>query len=330
MLINNGYTYSALNSFNYLYQIDYDNLSKLNDIISSKGFANWVASWFVKASDAVTSIRAYPFKIPSSELRGLDYINMGGIYWNGKNSPKARSFKYQATEVIRVVDDFQLPSYTDFTQIEPYTTAQLYLPFMGFVDINWGELIGNKLRITYAIDYNSGYANAYVILYKNSKYRVIAIKSGKIGFEVAWGTTNMAENLRRITTTIVSTAISIYTIGASKIAEGLKTVAKVGAITKAGVSIANSTQVRFDRGGSVEGMGRTSDPTTPHIILRKQKVLSQDNFNKIYGRPLYQSRTLSGLRGFTIVDDIHLSGFPTATSDELNEIERLLKTGVHL
>lgn len=64
------------------------------------------------------------------------------------------------------------------------------------------------------------------------------------------------------------------------------------------------------------------------VILYSHPSTYSDNLNNLLGRPLYKVRQLNTLRGFTVVNSIHLN-IP-CLSDELNEIEQLLKSGVIL
>ena len=77
-------------------------------------------------------------------------------------------------------------------------------------------------------------------------------------------------------------------------------------------------------------------PTTPYIVVERPRPLFEDTdvgfpkYSAMYGLPLHIEDELENYTGFTIVSDVHLEGFGTATDDELDMIENQLKAGVIL
>ena len=70
------------------------------------------------------------------------------------------------------------------------------------------------------------------------------------------------------------------------------------------------------------------DSHTPYILKIKPSIFFPDNYNHTFGRPLFQERKLSEVRGYTLVHDAHLTGFTDATSEEQQKIISLLESGV--
>ena len=66
----------------------------------------------------------------------------------------------------------------------------------------------------------------------------------------------------------------------------------------------------------------------PTIIMAKAEQSATSS--SLFGHPVYDYGTLNTFYGYTEVERIHLIGFETATEDELNQIESLLKNGVFL
>lgn len=86
-----------------------------------------------------------------------------------------------------------------------------------------------------------------------------------------------------------------------------------------------------------------SNPSTPqlagalplivHLIEYIPNYVEQDeNFNKLYGRPLGTTRKLHTLRGYTEISAIHIEGdaFNTATLEEIDMLEKQLTSGIFL
>lgn len=65
------------------------------------------------------------------------------------------------------------------------------------------------------------------------------------------------------------------------------------------------------------------------LVKRKQSYYpSNDKLGKVHGYPAYTMCKLSNCKGFTVVQEVILN--VSATEDEKNEIESLLKKGVYL
>lgn len=335
----NTYVPIGSNSFNRFYVMDFDNVKKLSQIMSGQDFISKIAGLFTKPSDYVTSIRKYPFTLSKVlATRENDYLVLGGYKWDSSKSPvgKVNTFSFSSTYLIAY---FSIPKATNFYELAPYTSMQLFIPYFDFITLDVNEINGKFLQVSIGIDFSTGYGTVYLETKDdNGVTHLIASKSAKVGADVSWGATNNAERLRDIATTIASTAISIYSLGAGASVSGkesAKALAKVGsavALGKGATSIVNQMQLRYERGGVADGFGKGCSPNTPYVIIKKPKMVEVDEteFAHAYGIPLYESRTLSTVHGFTVVDEIHLENFGTATSEEITEIEQLLKTGVHL
>lgn len=330
------------NDMNIFYALkDFQELGKFYNVISGDGFINLVKNLFTKSADAVSSLRAYPVK--KNKLGFGSTLNtrtfMVGDTWD------FQSYDFEATTDAILIGQYSFSNPSSFIDLAPYTSIQLYLPYMDFIDLPVNEILGKTLEIYYAFDLSSGTATAYIVTYKVNQQgvkveeHVIAIKTGKIAVDVAWGKDNSIENTKNIINTAFSTAISVTALavtgGGSTAGEIAKTTAKIGigtALSKGVLSVMNSLQIQYTRGGTSGSFGSMYAPTSPYLIIKKPKLvpINEGLYAHTYGLPLYESRTLSTLSGFTIVDQIHLEGFTTALDEEVNEIERLLKTGVHL
>lgn len=326
--LNKNHTYGIQNIFCKYDFIRVEQLGGIYDVLTSNGLWNKVKNWFTHSDEAVTSMRVYPISLAiMQQFPLLQGIKLAGQVFNDV-------YIYPINPIItkQIGVTYTLPNAETFVDLQPHTQIQLYLPFIDFIDLPVNEIIGNQMRIYYVFDFSSGTATAYVEITKNGVPYVLATKTAKIGVDVPYGKTNSAENLKNIVNTAISTAISLYTIGGSNMSETLKTVGKVATISKATLSVANSLDVRYQRGGLAGSVGGLTAPTHPYLIIKKQKLVPVDEemYAHTYGKPLYESRVLSQIHGFTILDEIHLTGFGTATDSEITEIERLLKTGVIL
>lgn len=321
---------------NYYALYSYNELKNFFNVISGKGFTNWFANLFNKASDSIGSLRLYPIK--SSALGFLNEhspsTTIGGQSW------EIDTYNISSETKMHTIGHYEFPKPESFIDLEPYTQVQLFIPFMEFIELPMNELAGNTLEVQYYVDLPTGTATAYIyIIRKDGAYTyrtMIAMKSGKIGVDIAWGKDNSVENSRNVINTALSTAVSLATMyatkGASTVAQATVTARAGAELSKGLLSVANSLQTRFERGGTTGSFISLASPTATYLIIKKPKLVpvDEDDYAHTYGKPLYESRVLAQVSGYTVIDEIHLTGLPDALDDEVNEIERLLKEGVHL
>ena len=128
---------------------------------------------------------------------------------------------------------------------------------------------------------------------------------------------------------VISTALGVLSHNPVMTATGV--MGGVSTITKA---VTSSSQI-FDNAnvGSGSVTSGIYNSLVPYLKITSQErvnLISEDNYRKIYGKPLKQIYKLEDLSGFTIVEDEHLENFGSALKQENDEIKIILKTGVIL
>lgn len=151
----------------------------------------------------------------------------------------------------------------------PYTTAKIWLPFMGFFDVSINELMRDEIELTYTIDIISGKALAEVIADGIVVYRFV---------------------------------------GTAKIDEPY--------YVESGRNISQAY---------INGAYNMAD-FTPYILLDRPKNLTPSDTH-LQGLPTYRIVTIGDCTGFIQCEQVFAVGM-TATEEEKEEIESLLKQGV--
>ena len=84
-------------------------------------------------------------------------------------------------------------SYLDYA---PYTTITIYLPYIGFKQLDVSKCMGKKINVTYSVDFSQGIVTAYISYYYDGNKQVFAEFSGQIGIpiKVTGKNTTAAEN----------------------------------------------------------------------------------------------------------------------------------------
>lgn len=206
-----------------------------------------------------------------------------------------------------------------FLDYAPYSKFSIYLPYIGFKDLDANDCVGHTIGVKYHGDTVTGGVMAYItkdgsVMYQYSGCCALSIPLSADG----WGSTIGAA---------VEIATSMATGGIAGGAAGVGKEAALGSASVASNPSLLSPQVQHS--GAISGGAGCMGVQYPFIVREAVRFHSTSFFNTVSGYPSYYYRKLSEVSGYTTVLDVHLHNM-TATEDEISEIERLLKEGVIL
>lgn len=224
------------------------------------------------------------------------------------------------------------PKYNNFLDYAPYTKLELYLPFYGLIELDPELAMNKRININYVIDYGDGTATAYIT---NNDGVLIKNVTFKIALEIPVDQTNAMEIKRNNALSVLNTTIGVGAAVGGTIASGGSMAAL--ALGYGANTVSNTinnyvkNKPKISKGSELGGEASWYGPTTPFLIITRSIPKETELYNFMYGKPSEASIQLvneinSG--NFFIVDEIHLEGFNTATSTEIDMIEKALKSGV--
>lgn len=210
----------------------------------------------------------------------------------------------------------------NFLDYSPNTKISLYLPYVGIREINTDEVMNKSIGVVYHVDLLSGALTAFVTANGNCLYQF----NGQCALNIPLAASNFTQMIQGAITSIGAVASTIASGGtATGAAMGLKAV-EIGANA---ANNAINNKPTFSHSGSMGGAGGMLGIQTPYLIINRPNQSVPSEVNKFAGFPSNIKYNLFDLEGFTQVEYIHLENIP-ATSEELGEIESLLKEGVIL
>ena len=232
---------------------------------------------------------------------------------------------------------------------DPYTHIDIYLPFINIQTLNTNDVMGAKLHLKYYIDIVTGSCVALLKVDKDNLNSIIYSWNGNCAMQIpvsASDNTSYLQSVLGITASIATTAVTAYaTKGASVAAQAkMKTASEVAqsysmtqaALTGSVIGTAESVaggisqmHTTIQRGGTMSGNLGFISTLRPYLMITRPKQCYPRNFNTFEGQPSYVTDILGNLSGYTKVYSVHLQNI-TATVEELNEIETLLRNGVIL
>lgn len=207
-----------------------------------------------------------------------------------------------------------------FLDYAPYSKFSIYLPYIGFKDVDPNDFVGHTIGVVYHGDCVTGGITAYVTKDGSVMYQY----SGCCALNVPLSSDSWGETISGA----INVATGIVAAAASGGAAGVGLAAAKGAASVAANPSLLSPQVSHS--GAVSGGAGCMGVQYPFVIREAVNYHSTSNFNKESGYPAYYYKKFSDVTGFTTVLDPHVGNIENATREELDEIERLLESGVIL
>ena len=242
--------------------------------------------------------------IPIS-LSGTDEIIHLGNVDTGTNGAKVAS-NFSTLNVGQIA----LPTkYNSFLDFAPYTKITIYLPYIGFKEIDATIVIGKTLKVAYVADVITGGCIAQIFINGVRFYEF----SGEMGVDIPITASNRAQ----VEASYISNAVGM---GAS-LASGNITGA-VDSVLASATAKYNYSSTDTPNANCVASVNRTC-----YVIIERPTYQELSQFNHTKGKMCNLSKTIGSLEGFTICDaNIDLKGI-TATEQEKQEISSILSSG---
>ena len=278
-----------------------DQIDALGGYLWGESIAGTLASIFTNPLNAIISLHCIycePDVIGTREIR-LGYLASGV------------SAKYVVSQYKEIdCGTIRIPEYYgDCRDYSPYTTINLYLPFIGFRPIKVDDVMGSELSIKYYVDVYTGTCLACVSVNKGGVIQLTYTFDGNCSVMLpltsgSWA--NMTVGLATALTSMIVNPVA----GALQIPNAVHN----------GISMSSQGQLGCNAGA----MGRKK----PYVVITNTQAYDAVGYNELYGYPANILTKLSQLEGYTKVKEVHVENVNNATVDEKNEIERLLKSGV--
>lgn len=292
-----------------------DQLNNLATFLWSTDFVDLIKKVLQSPMDAMISLALFPI---TPETDGTHVINLG--YVPSGVSALRVSNQFQTFQTSGLVVPHKYNSYLDYS---PYTTAEIYLPFIGFKSLNINDVMGKTVSVNYNIDMLSGTCTAIVKVDGNSMYSY----SGNMALFLPLSAGNWA----RMMTSIFGAVGGVASIGAgvAGVMSGSALLGSTAAAVSGARTLGNLESNSVSRSGKISGNAGILGDYQPFIVITRPINDKPSTYNYNIGQTYNKSVQLGTLSGFTVVDEAHIEGM-SATETEKKEIERLLKEGVIL
>lgn len=198
--------------------------------------------------------------------------------------------------------------YGNILDYSPYTTVQLYLPFIGIVPLDVADVTRASISVKYGVDVLTGACLASVSVQRDNAGGVLYQYSGNCACQYPLSSGSYMGMLTG----------AIGAVGS---------LAK-GNIFGTALSIAGM-HTSIEHSGGFSGNAGAMGGKKPYLIVSRPQTAMNDGFPAIQGYPSNVFVTLGSCTGYIQVADCHVENI-SATDKELEKIKQLLKEGVIL
>lgn len=300
------------------------------DLSEWDNFMNTLKQWFSNPLDSIISLSISPIDM------FYNYTTKTKIEPNASNI-KLGGFDtgvqgYQCPNNYIQVSLGKLslkPYYKSFLDCNPHTKYSIYLPYIGFKDLDADVLFskgGADIEVVYSIDVLTGVCVANVLIEKESNgtklKHVIYTFGGNMNTTIPISSANMKD--------FISASVGAIASGVGMIASGgtITPVIMGSMLAQQGLNIA-SQKVNVSHSGGMALESGMFGIQYAYLIATRPREARPSNYKILNGIPSEIGGKLITFSGFTQVSSVKVD-IPNATDEEKNEIEKLLKEGVFI
>ena len=265
--------------------------------------------------DGMIDLRLYPFDCAAKAGGGHSETIVVGRTDTKVNALKINSYN----AVLELGSCTFHRKFVNFLDYEPFTTASLYIPYVGIVPISTADFMGQTISCKMVVDITTGsctaivFANDIPIIYKN----------GNIGVEIPMTGTNSAEYASRIAGGLTSGATDIA-LGAASKSVG-QVVSGVGAIADSALSVNNTM---YNTAGSSSPACGLWQPQNCYFIIQRPVPIVPGNYGHTVGYACNYQAKISECSGYTQTYNVDVSSI-NAPESEKNAIAEILNSGFY-
>lgn len=312
------------------------------------------------------SITIYPFSLPKDTIAKVPlYTSVGTI--PDSRSPISNPTVYASDLIMYqgktynsgflITNDFIMRTPNEknnFMDYEPYNKCEMFIPFVGWTQINLKTNLNCRILVYYNVDYVTGRATVYV--YNATRNEIVFETNVQLGIELPINTTNLRENTLKDQNYTRNYVTSLLLSGATAIAGAVSgqyylTGAGISGAVSASVKYVSNENLLLDKGSNnVSSGSATSSYFAGMKVLLKWTQLNPTNYtssNKAsyishLGIPTNKIAILSSIpvtgdyHTYAEIEDLHtttetgLYSIDDITYIEVEELKKLCSEGIYL
>ena len=306
---NTQNTYSGANKLTSTYKLTNAQLISLGNFLWSSTFKDGVFSLTNYPLENVIALKAMPIGVTGTSKEVKIGNVSSGI--NAEEINSADNLEVAVGSPVFIPEYFQ--NFIDYQCVN----LQIYLPYIGYKELDNLVCLNRWLRVRYIFDVIMGTCMACIdVKDKNGVWMQYQCFQGNCGIDIAITSTNRAS------------------IENGYINAGLDTISNIlsGDIGGLAKDIFNASTQDFHSQSNGAGNPSLMTKLTNScfvIVRRPKKFEIASNYGHEFGFPLYQEKTLSSLDGYTECDNF-ICNIGGMSEVEKAELKQLMESGVYI
>lgn len=305
------------------YKITKSNLASLAECMYGTTLFGLITNLAINPLDFIVSLNIFP----TAPSVGSDTHLMLGK-WECTDSGTglgANVLGKPLTSQFKVIDFGSVDIYENWGSFLDYTHTQieLYLPFIGMVDIDTAEVMNGSIALSYTIDFLTGMCVANV-----NCNRTVELPDGRVKNQKSQHSFQ-----GNCAMTVPLSQQSFGNILGSLINAG--TAGMRGGLAGVGISVASDVasggfKPSVTTKGSISANAGYCAVTFPYVRLTRPISGEPDSFQEVEGYPSYIDSKLADCDDLCICANIDLHSITGATDSEIERIRQMCLEGVHV
>lgn len=316
---------SAIKSgFLKTYRMTQGELDKICSALYSDTLLDVIKTAFVNPLDFIVSLMVFPtdpIVSGSENLRFGKWIAAaatGGVNLGIDITGNRLSSEFKVIHFGHVDIPENWGSFLDYSQ----TSIELYLPFIGSVQIDTSECMGGSIDVDYTIDFFTGMCVANVLC-----ERSFPLPSGKL-------IPNRAQHAYQgnCAIQIPLSAANYGSMIGSLINACTQAISNPvgGFVGMASDAIAGGLRPNISSKGNIVANSGFCSVLYPYVRITRPITAEPDSYQEVLGYPSYINTTLGECEDLCVCEDIDIEGITGATENELTRIKSLCSEGVYI
>lgn len=313
---------SAIGSgFIRAYDITKANLDGVAKCLYGSTLATFITGLFYNPLDFIVSLNVFPCQpnigtaVPVKLGRWQCTTADLGADANG--APLTSQFDTYDFGTINIYENWG--SFLDYS----HTQIELYLPFIGVVDIDTAEVMNGSISLEYTVDFFTGMCVANV-----NCNRTVELPDGTTKSQASQHSFqgNCAMNIPLSQVQYGNMIGSLINAGTNGLKGGVAgaTLSLVGDVVSGGFKPSVTTK------GTISANAGYCSITYPYVRITRPISAESDSYQEVMGYPSYIDSTLGDCDDLCICKSIDLHSISGATDSEIERIRQMCLEGVHV
>lgn len=309
------------------YWLQPSKVSALQQFLLSDTFLNDIKRLWTDPAEYLIKLAYYPFDGQLHDYGGVSSASVAVAGIQSDISALAMLDNYNCKFKGGSIEITEY--YGTYLDYSPYTTAEIFIPYVGYKQINLSDVMGKTLEIEYAVDFDTGCITAFVL----SGGTPMTMYSAPFGVELSISGTNanqVAQQVLGMIGDVATAAGGVISMVASGGATAPVELPKVGKAVTNIVGDVSNIDIQPRHFGTPSPTTSLFAPQQPFIVLHRPITAEPADFAALNGYSAGYSGKISSFSGYLKCSSVKLAADANITDNEQKEIISLFLGGVYI